>query len=85
VQQRSRVFHPRITRLISHKFDITAEKNQGKTIVCIAAPEPEKSRPEADAEDINANIEQAGCPEVTQFVDEDHYADQNQQPPEIQK
>jgi hypothetical protein len=85
VQERSRVLRPRIARLISQKFDITAEENQGKTIICIAAPETEESRPEADAENIDANIEQPGCPEVAQFVDQDHHANQNQQPPEIQK
>src|ERR1039458_9859525 len=63
-----------------HFHEAAQEEHGRDAVVGLAPAETEEPRPEAEAESFNADIEKARCPEVSQLVDEDHHADQDQEP-----
>ena len=69
--------------LLAGHLDVAAEQDQREAVVGLAAAEPEQPRAEAEAERFHLHIEEAGGPEVAQFVDHDHDPDQDQQPQNV--
>src|SRR5204863_9743263 len=69
-----------IGHLLASHLHVAAEEDQRKSVVRLSAANPEEARAESKTEGFDSYVEESGRPEMTQLVDHDHYADQDQQP-----
>jgi len=61
-----------IAELLARHFDVAAEQNQGEPVIRVATAKAEEARAEPKLKVFYLDIEIAGCPKMTQFVDHDH-------------
>ena len=71
--------------LLAGHLDISAEGDERDAEIGFATAEAEQAGPEAEGEGFDADVEVTGGPVMTQFVDEDHDAEQDQDPPNVLK
>ena len=79
-EQAARIAGVFIAELLARHFDVAAEQNQGEPVIRVATAKAEEARAEPKTKGFYLDIEIAGCPKMTQFVDHDHDPDQDQQP-----
>src|SRR5579864_9006718 len=82
-EEAARVIHVLIARLLAGHLDVTAKQDGREPVIRVAFAEPEQARTKPEAEHLHANVEPSRGPEVAGFVDDDHHADEHQQPENI--
>ena len=84
-QEAARIGDILIARLLACHLDVAAQQEQREFILRLTAPKAEQTRPETETEGLYFYIEVAGCPKMSQLVDQNHDPDQDQPPKNVFK